>query len=418
LQISGRTNEYDLDLHHTQPGAERRARLRQPALFSRQGLPVTLASSGASSGTALNVLVCTIVHNPHDTRILHRQIRAMLDAGYSVTYAAPFRACDATPWSELTAVDVPRAVGRNRLGALRAARAVLRRYGASADVVILHDPELLLALPGLRLPGAVVWDVHEDTAAALVAKPWLPSALRPVARAGVRFAERLAERSLRLMLADEGYRARFGRSHPVVPNTTFVPSVVEPPGDSRVVYVGHLAKARGVATIVETARKLAGSGISVDIVGAGDAYAREALSAAAVEGVLNWHGFVPFDQAMRLLDGSLAGLALLRDLPNFRPSTPTKVIEYMAHGVPVISTPLPLAKALVDQHECGVLVPFDDPVATADAILRLRDNAEERAEMGRRGHEAARELYHWPNAARAFLAELERWAGEAAARRH
>ncbi len=367
---------------------------------------------------ALRVLVCTIVHNPHDTRILHRQIRSMLDAGYAVTYAAPFSACDATAWPELTAVDVPRAVGRNRLGALRAARAVLRKYGKDADVVILHDPELLLALPGLSLPGAVVWDVHEDTGAALVAKPWLPSALRPVARAGVRAAERLAERSLRLMLADEGYRTRFGQEHPVVPNTTYVPDVVEPSGSSRVVYVGHLARARGVATIVETARKLAGSGISVDIVGAGDAFAREALSAAAAEGVLNWHGFVPFDQAMRLLDGSLAGLALLRDMPNFRPSTPTKVIEYMAHGVPVISTPLPLAKALVEQHGCGILVPFDDPVATADAILRLRDHPEERAELGSRGHEAARAHYHWPNAAQGFLDALEGWAAEAAAQRH
>ncbi|MBM7784059.1 glycosyltransferase [Tenggerimyces flavus] len=366
---------------------------------------------------ALRVLVCTIVHNPHDTRILHRQIRSMLDAGYAVTYAAPFSACGATPWPELTAVDLPRAVGRNRLGALRAARGVLRRYGRDADVVILHDPELLLALPGLSLPGAVVWDVHEDTGAALVAKPWLPSVLRPIAGAGVRAAERLAERSLRLMLADAGYRERFGQAHPVVPNTTFVPEAVVPSGDSRVVYIGHLAKARGVATIVETARKLAGSGISVDVVGAGDGFARDALSAAAAEGVLNWHGFVPFDQAMRLLDGSLAGLALLRDMPNFRPSTPTKVIEYMAHGVPVISTPLPLAKALVEQHGCGILAPFDDPVATADAILRLRDHAEERAEMGRRGHEAARELYHWPNAARAFLDTLEGWAAEAAAQR-
>lgn len=370
-----------------------------------------------SARPALRVLVCTIVHNPHDTRILHRQIRSMLDAGYAVTYAAPFSACSATPWPSLTAVDLPRAVGRSRLGALRSARAVLRRYGRDADVVILHDPELLLALPGLSLPGAVVWDVHEDTGAALVAKPWLPSLLRPIAGAGVRAAERLAERSLRLMLADAGYRSRFGQAHPVVPNTTFVPESVEPPGDSRVVYVGHLAKARGVSTIVETARKLAGSGISVDVLGAGDAFAREALSSAAAEGVLNWHGFVPFDQAMRLLDGSLAGLALLRDMPNFRPSTPTKVIEYMAHGVPVISTPLPLARALVEEHGCGILVPFDDPVATADAILRLRDHAEERVEMGRRGHEAALAHYHWPNAAQGFLDALEGWAAEAAATR-
>ena len=33
----------------------------------------------------MRVLVCTVVHNPADARILHRQIRALLDAGHEVT---------------------------------------------------------------------------------------------------------------------------------------------------------------------------------------------------------------------------------------------------------------------------------------------------------------------------------------------
>ncbi|MFD0395346.1 hypothetical protein ACFQ3Z_37220 [Streptomyces nogalater] len=53
-------------------------------------------------------------------------------------------------------------------------------------MILLHDPELLLALPGilrLRRAGAVpvtVWDVHEDTAAALAMKGWVPRPLRPL----------------------------------------------------------------------------------------------------------------------------------------------------------------------------------------------------------------------------------------------
>ena len=44
----------------------------------------------------MRVVVCTVVHHPADARILHRQIRALLDAGHQVTYIAPFRACDVT----------------------------------------------------------------------------------------------------------------------------------------------------------------------------------------------------------------------------------------------------------------------------------------------------------------------------------
>jgi glycosyltransferase involved in cell wall biosynthesis len=334
-------------------------------------------------GAALRVLVCTIVHHPQDARILHRQIRAMLDAGYTVTYAAPFTAYATEPWPEVDAIDLPRAVGRTRSEALKAARRLLRTQGPAHDVVILHDPELLLVLPGITLPGAVVWDVHEDTAAALVAKRWLPGLLRPLARAGVRMVEERAERTLRLILAEDGYATRFRQVHPVIPNTTYVPEEVNPPGDERVVYVGHLASARGVEVMVETARLLAGSGLTIDVMGHGDSRAKEMLRQAQSAGWLTWHGFVSNDKAMTLLDGALAGFSLLKDLPNYRHSMPTKVLEYMAHGIPVISTPLPAAVSLVQIHKCGIVVPFDDPASTAAAVLELRADAERRVRTAR-----------------------------------
>ena len=54
------------------------------------------------------------------------------------------------PPQDVTPVDVPRAVGRRRLKALLAARKALRRLAPSADVILVHDPELLLALPRAR----------------------------------------------------------------------------------------------------------------------------------------------------------------------------------------------------------------------------------------------------------------------------
>ena len=86
----------------------------------------------------------------------------------------------------------------------------------------------------------MIWDVHEDTVAALGTKPGLPRPLRPPAAVAVRTAERMAERYVHLILAEYGYVKRFARPHPVVPNTTYVPDAPAPPGDGRrVVYVGH-----------------------------------------------------------------------------------------------------------------------------------------------------------------------------------
>ena len=129
----------------------------------------------------MHVVVCTVVHHPADARIYYRQIRALLDAGHQVTYIAPFGELE--DFSErtrptLTTVTIPRAVGRRRIGALRAAKAAMAAAVAGADLLLVHDPELLLVLPPRRRRPPTVWDVHEDTAAALTTKAWLPRWLR------------------------------------------------------------------------------------------------------------------------------------------------------------------------------------------------------------------------------------------------
>lgn len=353
----------------------------------------------------MRIVVCTIVHHPQDARIFHRQIQALLEAGHEVIYLAPeFFAERHSPLLSVT--PLPRASGRRRLGALLAARKQLTRHARTADLVLLHDPELLLALPGLKRP-ATVWDVHEDTAAALSTKAWLPRPLRPPTALAVHAAERIAERRLHLILAEQGYVARFRKPHPVVPNTTYVPDAPAPPGtDHRVVYVGHLSPDRGAAEMAELAALLRPRGVTVELIGPADTRARAIIEASTVR----WHGFVPNDEAMRLTDGALAGLSLLHDEPNFRHSLPTKVIEYMAHGVPVVTTPLPAAADLVERHRCGYVVPFRDVRAAADAILDLDAQPELRAAMGKRGHAAARESLGWPADAKAFVAQLEEWA--------
>jgi len=363
----------------------------------------------------VRVVVCTIVHHPQDARILHRQIRALLDAGHEVSYIAPLQAGRVPPMAGLTVAEVPRAVGRRRVGALRAARRELARLGPGADLLLVHDPELLLVLPlaGRRPP--TVWDVHEDTAAALSTKAWLPGALRPAVAAAVRAAERIAERRIHLILAEHGYAGRFRRPHPVVPNTTYVPDGLAPPGrGDRVVYIGHLSSDRGTAEMIEVGRLLRPRGIAVELIGPADAQARAELTRAQQAGLVHWHGFMPNDKAVLMSDGALAGLSLLHDEPNFRHSLPTKVAEYMAHGVPVITSPLPVAARLVEQYDCGTVVPFGDARVAADAVLRLAAEPALRAGQGARGHRGAAESLGWPVAARAFVAQLEQWAGQPA----
>ena len=81
------------------------------------------------------------------------------------------------------------------------------------------------------------------------------------------------------------------------------------------------------------------------------------------------------------------------DLPNYRVSLSTKIVEYCSLGVPVITTPLPLATDLVGSENVGFAVPWDDPSAVVDVILKLRAEPELRCRMGANGHKVTLHQY-------------------------
>ena len=361
--------------------------------------------------TGMRVLVVTIVHDPRDARISHREIAALREAGHEVTFAAPFSGYGLATPSDGQSVDLPRAQGRRRLPAIRAAHQLIKRESPSYDVVILHDPELLIAGRASKAP-VTVWDVHEDTAAAVTLKPWLPDPLRRPTAAVFSRLEANAESRFRLLLAEPEYSQRFRSQHPVVPNSTSVPIQVPPSGTDRIVYVGAITQARGALDIIEAGRSLRAHGITTHVIGSADENTRLAMTEANERGEVVWHGFLPNDQAMRIIEGAAAGLSLLHDEPNYRHSQPTKVLEYMAHGVPVVTTPLPRAVSIVERYSSGVVVPFRDPTSVVAAVLGLTADPELRATMASNGHSAALADFNWDKDGAQFAATLDRWVQE------
>lgn len=360
----------------------------------------------------MRVLVVSVVHRPDDARIRHREVAALLAAGVDVVLAAPYSdwGVERPTAPGLTTVDLPRAHGRHRLAAARAARHLLR--APDADVVLVHDPELVPWAARARRRTSVVWDVHEDTAAALTLKAWLPAPLRRPVAGAVRSLERWAERRVHLLLAEDGYRTRFAQEHPVVPNSTPVPAEVPPPDRPVAVYVGHLTRARGAEELVAVGRRLRaiGSPVRVEAVGHADGPTAALLRRAQAAGDLVWHGFLPNAEALAVVEGATAGLSLLHDEPNYRHSRPTKVLEYMARGVPVVTTPTPPAQALVEQHRCGVVVGFRDADATAAAVADLHHDPVRRHALGAAGHAAALRDHDWNADGARFVAQLQAWA--------
>ncbi len=83
-------------------------------------------------------------------------------------------------------------------------------------------------------------------------------------------------------------------------------------------------------------------------------------------------------------------------------------------GKAIISTPYWHAKELLADGR-GVVVPFDDPAAIAEAVIALLDNDAERHAMRKRAYLYSRATT-WPKTARAYMASFQRARAERMAR--
>lgn len=369
----------------------------------------------------MHVVAVTSSHRGDDARIVHRQARALLEHGHRVTLVAPDPGNEARRFDPdgLVRVPIPRVAGRRRVGAWLAVRRAVKSLRRDADLIVIHDPELVPIVTAARRGGAVfAWDVHEDFVAMALDTVWVPRPLRRLLGAIVRLVEWYARRRCRIVLAEDSYARRFPGA-PVVPNTTWIPDAPAAlDDDARVVYVGRVSFDRGVRELIEVGARLrASGGPRVVVVGAADAECESLIAEAHRHGDVDWCGPLPNPEALAVIRGALAGLSLLHDIPNYRVSRPTKVIEYLACGVPVVSTPLPLAAALIDAARSGIVTQawsgselVDEVVA---AVAAYADDSKARDEQGVAGWTHVRDHSNWGVDGPKFVHILEEFVTDA-----
>jgi glycosyltransferase involved in cell wall biosynthesis len=121
------------------------------------------------------------------------------------------------------------------------------------------------------------------------------------------------------------------------------------------------------------------------------------LARAAELGVeLELPGFLPHAEAMRIAAGATVGLSPLLDVPNYRRSLPTKVIEYLSLGVPVVASDLPGTVEVIGGLP-GVRIAAAGEVAAWTAALdEVCAAAPARRAEARANAEEVRRRYSWP----------------------
>ncbi|MBI2797610.1 MAG: glycosyltransferase [Gemmatimonadetes bacterium] len=379
-------------------------------------------SEGAPKARRVRVVQLATVHPPFDVRVFDKHCRSLARAGYEVTYIT---AHDRTEQRDgVTVVGIPKA--RTRVERLtRVLPAVIRAaFRANGDVYHFHDVELILAGYLLKLAGKkVIYDVHENYPAdVFLEKPYLPVWIRHVLSGSVAAAEWLAGRWFDAVVTATGViGARFpAATTAVVRNYARVAElqqgVAGPPYAARepiALFTGGLTPIRcatEMCAINDALRDL--PGFRTVVVGRPNTpqYPDE-LKALPGWDLMRYEGIVPMARVRELLGEARVALCLNQPRADFLDLATNKLFEYMAVGLPVVSTDIPFWRQLIEEAGCGIVVTGADAGELAAAVRQLLEHPAEAEAMGARGRAAAEQRYNWASEERVLLGVYERVVG-------
>ena len=320
--------------------------------MSRFPIDVTLLSSG---------------HDVADAR-LHRHCAALRRAGLRVEVIAKGRAEDAPAETEFRSIRPRGIVGRG-------IKALTLPGRARGRVLITLDPDLIPAARARRLFGhgrRLAVDLHEDYVALLDDRAWATGAAGRIAKVWARTAISLSRGADLTIVADQHVPPERAARRLVVrnlPDLTLLPERGELDDSPRALYVGDVRESRGLFTMLEAIEQA--PDWTLDVVGPVAARDKERLDAwlasSPAAGRVRMHGRMPPAAAWRLASGAWAGMSLLHSTPAFESAIPSKIYEYLACGMPVLSSPIKRAAELVDKAGAGAVVA---DAAQAGATLR------------------------------------------------
>lgn len=282
---------------------------------------------------------------------------------------------------------------------------------ARPDVVIATSPQLLVGLSGWwiaklkRVPLVLeVRDLWPESLAAV----GVGGANSLLHRALGKIADFLYREATHIVVVTPAFREHLIKKWRVPEDKiSVVQNGVETglfsPGDSGrlrrsldaegkfvVSYIGTLGLAHGLETVIAAAENLQGTDPNVQFLLVGEGADRGRILALAESKVLRNLRFVPQQAREKVpayISASDACLVLLKKSDVFETVIPTKMLEFMSCGRPVILGVNGLAREILEQCRGGLYVEPENPAALCEAIRELQQQDSLRNSMGRKGRD-------------------------------
>ncbi len=376
------------------------------------------------------ICIVTSIHPDYDKRVW-RHAKSLAASGVEVHLICPWSIPSGSVIDGVHIISFGRVHGRKaRLFKLPYRIAPLvARIIRHVDLLHFHDIDLLPMMMLARFFRPVVYDVHENYPDEMLVRYWVPGPIRKPLYWLVRCGQYLASLVIRNIVLvvpaqERDFPKKFIRKM-LMRNYGSKALLEQASADylnraPRVAFTGSQYPENGTFLVLEIAERLKASGIKVEFL-CSDRFANPALRAEFLGRVQNMElqrhvvlvQNVPAPEIMSVLNQARIGLlANLRVLKQEK-ALPTRLFEYMAAGLPVVASDLPLIAHYVNDANCGLLAKPEDPQSFTSAITRLLDDEKMAMNMGRRGQHAFIDRFSWESQIPGLLSFYDKVLGVA-----
>lgn len=163
------------------------------------------------------------------------------------------------------------------------------------------------------------------------------------------------------------------------------------------IYFGNIGAVNHSAYLLDAAAILLKQGrTDIQILFIGEGQLKQQLKErAATQQLTNvtFMDLMPKSNLVAYIQNALVSVIPLKPIPVFDTSSPNKLFESMAAGVPVIQTTQGWIKEFITTHQVGFTVDGNIPQQLADTLIMLKDDGVLATETGQRGAEVARKFF-------------------------
>lgn len=367
----------------------------------------------------MKVCLVTTQHEPQDDRIYFKECLSLAKK-FSVVLIAPYdkREHNWHPNVAFCPIQRRKGVFGRLLSVIHATHAIFRE---KPNICHLHDLDLAVAIPFIRIltKTRIIYDSHEvftrqDIKLRCHRHPVLGSCLAWCCEKVENWCVQFSHHIITAVAHDE--TALKGVQRPVTPIYNYPPldlfaaksdtTIRDNNGaitvtDLPVLYQGTISRERGLFNMIDAFAIVAQHEPRAKLVLLGmmdhslDHEMKARVDKHGLGNNISYIGWLQHDQMAEYMKTCLVGLVPLTQNPKYNKALPIKLLEYMACGLPVIASNLPLVAQYINTSNSGLLYDASNTDELAHCILQLLADPELRTRMGTNGKMFVMNKWNW-----------------------